>query len=499
MTEPIRALFFVIFLSGTTYLVLAKPLTNIFSYAELVRFRNTWFLVILCAFLSPNYWIFSFVLFFIFFFYCHKQPDNRVIYYLFLLSILPILTIEIPGFAGIRHLLEINYPRILIFAFLIPLLFQSKIPLSVNLKLFRLSSDKYVVSYVLLCTILSFRDNTFTNALRDCLLLFLDIFIPYYTLSRYLNSTEQLNRAFSVMFLTITSLALIGIFESAKHWLLYNAMTSNLSILPDIGRYDTRSGILRASAIFSGPIILGYALIIGFGLLLYLRPLLKWHKIFFIIGIIIVCGLLATVSRGPWVGFAVFIGIYLWTGRERIKYVLLSSILLLLGSSLLILTPAFDKFIQLLPFIGTVRTDTISYRERLFESAWIVIQRHPFFGSTNYYESPEMESMRQGQGIIDIVNSYLQIALSKGFVGLALFLLIFLGLMFHTYKMIKILPPNEESLINMGRILFSILAAILVTISTVSSIDYIPYYYWTFSGITAAYIYVAKQTISKSS
>ena len=39
-----------------------------------------------------------------------------------------------------------------------------------------------------------------------------------------------------------------------------------------------------------------------------------------------------------------------------------------------------------------------------------------------------METMRQGEGIIDIVNSYLQVALETGLVGLGFFLLIFISI-----------------------------------------------------------------------
>jgi O-antigen ligase len=152
---------------------------------------------------------------------------------------------------------------------------------------------------------------------------------------------------------------------------------------------------------------------------------------------------------------------------------------------------------QLLPFIGTTSSNTISYRQRLFDNAWIVIQKNPLFGSTTYLQTPEMESMRQGEGIIDIVNTYLALGLNYGLVGVTLFLLIFLILMFKSYRIMNKLPKEEVDLFRLGRVLISILAAILVTIATVSPIDYIPVFYWVFAALTAAYIYIASQSISE--
>jgi O-antigen ligase len=160
---------------------------------------------------------------------------------------------------------------------------------------------------------------------------------------------------------------------------------------------------------------------------------------------------------------------------------------------LLSLTSYGQKFIDVLPFIGSTRADTVEYRDQLFDMALIVIKRNPLLGSSSYLETPEMISMTQGQGIIDIVNSYLGIALPYGITGLTLFVAILVTLLFKTYQSYKRLPNEEGDLIRLGRCLFSILCAISLIIYTVSSIDYVPYYYWLFFGVMSAYIYCARQ------
>jgi len=88
------------------------------------------------------------------------------------------------------------------------------------------------------------------------------------------------------------------------------------------------------------------------------------------------------------------------------------------------MTPLGPKLINMLPFIGEVESNTIDYRQRLFDVGWAYVMQFPFFGSDDYLYAPEMQGLVQGQGIIDIVNSYLQVALDKGIVGLTLFVAI---------------------------------------------------------------------------
>jgi O-antigen ligase len=56
----------------------------------------------------------------------------------------------------------------------------------------------------------------------------------------------------------------------------------------------------------------------------------------------------------------------------------------------------------------------------LFDRAWEIILENPFFGDQNALL--RMQDLRQGQGIIDVVNSYLEILLDNGFIGLFLVL-----------------------------------------------------------------------------
>jgi O-antigen ligase len=346
---------------------------------------------------------------------------------------------------------------------------------------------------------LNFRDNTITNAFRESLITVLTIYFPYFTISRYIQTSEQLRSVITALFIGIFPLTIIGIFEAVKHWHLYDSLSLSLTEIPARkNRYDSRAGLLRATTVFAGPIVYGYAMVIGIGLLLYFRPLIS--KLHFKLSLLLfVIALICSFSRGPWVGLGLLFVVYFWSEKGGVKKIITMGLAGSIMLPLLSLTTFGQKFIDLLPIIGTSRVNTIDYRERLLEQAWIVIQRQPWFGSTTFRETPEMESMRQGQGIIDIVNSYLQIILSYGTIGLFLFLAIFFGLLYRCYKMLNRLPKEETELIRMGKSLFATLAAILFIIFTVSSIDYIPIFYWTFAGITAAYLNICNQVLKSIS
>ena len=492
MTETIRAYIVILVLGSFSFWKLAKPYSSIFSNTAFSHFRNTWLVLVTFIFILPNFWLFIAAALIFLLAYLPKPPDQRVIYYFLLLCILPNMTETIPGFGGIRFFFDLSYNRFLILLLLVPIFINNGQRNPHHFQLFNVRSDILIVLFISIQAVLSLRDNTITNAFRESLMLMLDIFIPYYIISRHVNTLEQFNRVLAALLLSISILALLGLFEAGKHWLLFSKLRNPLGG----GGYDVRAGNLRVIASFGSPIIFGYALMIGFGLLLYMKPLLKWNYLFYINATILFIAELATVARGPWLGFAILILVYILTGKEKLKKFAQGTLLLVVFIPLLSLTPFWEKFVQLLPFVGTVRSDTISYREQLFKMSWIVIKKNPFFGSTTYLETPEMESMRQGQGIIDLVNYYIQISLKSGLVGLMLFILIFAGLIFTVYRLLKIIPKENEDLIRLGRVLIAILSAILFVISTVSSIDYIPIFYWAFAGLTAGYVYMTRKFIN---
>jgi O-antigen ligase len=152
----------------------------------------------------------------------------------------------------------------------------------------------------------------------------------------------------------------------------------------------------------------------------------------------------------------------------------------------LMMFPAGQKMVGLLPFIGTVEAENIDYRSRLLDNALIVIQRNLWLGSENYRDTPEMQAMIHGEGIIDIVNSYVAVALHSGMVGLALFMGVLLGNAWAVWQCQQRWPHGSTEKL-LGRALLASMVGAMVTIFTVSSISLAPIVYWCLAGLCLAY------------
>jgi O-antigen ligase len=182
---------------------------------------------------------------------------------------------------------------------------------------------------------------------------------------------------------------------------------------------------------------------------------------------------------------------YIATGRNvgtnLAKFVIIGAAVLVP----LLLSPFGSRLTDFLPFIGSIDAGSVTYRETLWDHAIVVIERNPWFGTNDYRSTPELQEMMQGEHIIDVVNTYLVIALGSGLVGLSLFLSFFASILVGLWRVLKIEAVRETGLETYVRSSIAILGAIMVTIATASSIDYIPYIYWSFAGLSVALIRIA--------
>ncbi|WP_292414773.1 MULTISPECIES: O-antigen ligase family protein [unclassified Methylophaga] len=463
-----------------------KALAGNFDIKHLKQWQFSWFLMLYGAILLKNLWFIAAAVFIVANVKIPVKSVQRVYFYLALICTLPLISVQIPGFAGIKNLFPLSYTNLMIMSLLLPLFFNLKSPQ----KLFSIPTDKFIFSFIVLLSLLQFRDNTITNAGRESFLLFIDIFVPYFVITRLINTPERLKMALTALFIGIIPFAALGVFEVITNWLVYIPMMRMLDDTTANLYRDIRGGGVRASLLM-GPIVVGYTMIYAGALLLYLQHFIKNRRLVFIAFSIIFLCLLASKSRGPWIGFALMIMMFLWTGRDGfsklVKYGILGVLLLILAS----LTPAGSKYVGLLPFIGDERTDTFDYRVRLIENSEILFKKNPLFGDINFRSTPEMESLRQGQGIIDVVNTYIGILLPYGLIALSLFVGVFLFLMFRCRKIIKRPDIDIESKL-MGRIFISCIAGVMFTIFTVSSISYIPTFYWVLIALSSAYININK-------
>ena len=400
---------------------------------------------------------------------------------------LPQISVEIPGFAGIRYFFSIDYLRILILIVLLPVCFQArKLAVEKNSKVYL--PDRVLAAYILLNLILQAQYDIATNVIRSILNWGVDVVVPYYAISRSIKDLKSLTDVFMSFVVAATFVSIVGIFEFLRHWVLYLPVGDALGV-DWTSNYLSRGDALRARATSGHPIVFGYVMCIAFIFWVYIKNQITNRVHSTCIALALGGGIIASISRGPWVGLAIGLIMIVLTAPNVWRNILklsFSGFLVFVGLASI---GYAEKIISFLPFVGNVEEENITYRTRLFNTAYEIILDNPFFGSNDYLL--QMEDMRQGEGIIDLVNTFLIVGLNSGLVGLGLFLTFFGWIIFFSYREFKSFEAKSDYF-SSGQVIFASLIGILVTISTVSPIFHVPILYWSISALGVAYINMKK-------
>jgi O-antigen ligase len=202
----------------------------------------------------------------------------------------------------------------------------------------------------------------------------------------------------------------------------------------------------------------------------------------YLVVLINICGLYASLSRGPFVGFVAMALVMIFVSRDPLKNLMTVGVVSVLLAAALLASPFRDKFIGLIPFYGEVDDFNVTYRQQLLTLGYDILLQNPFLGASDFFYS--LEDLRQGEGIIDIVNSYLLVALSSGLIGLTLFCgCLFLPLCLLLKELGKRPSlPYEQRVIVITVVALTVASSIIIF--TVSSILTIPLIYWSLSGLS---------------
>lgn len=419
--------------------------------------------------------------------------------YFALLFVSPPAPAIIPGLGIIDHVWVIDHYRLLALTLLLPaaiVLTQKKTTAPIGSS----SVDILLLGYVLLLCVLAFREGNITSSMRANLSILVDVLLPYYVASRSIKDKEAFRHAASGFVIGAMILSLVLIFEVLQHWKLYHSVLGALGLNPNMfGGYLLRSGLLRPNATVGNSIVAGYVVVVGLGLFLFIKQYVS-NRIYRVLGAALLFGgVVASLSRGPWVGAALLVLVFIATGPQALKKL---SILVAFGLSGLAVLPMHPKgqmLVDLLPIIGEAEQGNVEYRADLLTAALPVIERHLLLGSEDYLDAPELQVMRQGEGIIDLVNSYIGVALDSGMIGLSLFLFIFTSAALQTKRGAAALTRLDPEAAILGRTLFATIIAIAFIIYTVSSIIAVATVYWGIIGVASAYGIYAKQFLNSMS
>lgn len=483
MPEYLRALVIILLVSLPIWLWGRRLFQGLDTSAVYTRRFRLWIFSLLLAFLSHSFWLYAAGL--LIFLWLSPRDPHPFSIYLLLLSLLPPFPVRIEGFGGLNYLLDINHPRLLSLLLLLPWWIRQR-PAAGELRFGSGWADRCLLMYLLLQFALQLSVDTFTNSARFAIYNFLDVFLPYVAATRAMAKLDRAQDAVMSLLLAVMLMSPLAVFEWAKKWLLYNSLAGAMGADPwGMGGYLLRGEALRAMVTSGHALALGFVMALALALCVVAQPLMN-RRDHGILCAFVGAGLLAPVSRGPWVGGAVIVGMLVLTSPARGRRLAQLVGAVLAASLLLAVTPWGASVVDLLPFIGKVDEFNVTYRERLIDASLAVIAKNPLLGSFDFLSASEMQDMIQGEGIVDIVNSYLQVALAYGVVGLTLFTGVFVCSLWGAVRTWQACQDDPMSGA-MGRGLIAAMVGVMVMITTVSSINNIPILYWMLSGLCVGY------------
>lgn len=351
--------------------------------------------------------------------------------------------------------------------------------------------DRAVFALFMTLCVLKFRDTTFTDGIRASVQLSFRILIPYLAFSRAITTPERLRTVVRIAVAGMTVAGCIGFILAVVGWQVYDVAEARLFDTRVAGT-ATRIGLRRsAGPQASEPISFGVTMLVGFAMALGLfaaqrTGLKRWIPIGGLLA-----GVLGTVARGPMLGVGIAVMAFA-ASRPKPTVAMARTVagFVVIGIPLILFTSFGRNLLTLIPGLsgGATVGGDFDYRERLFEVGIRVALKNPFFGRPDFRDDPDMEELVQGQGIIDIVNTYLAYALEYGFVTLFLFAaalgLAGLGL----FGQLRRLPAEDPSgLRAVASGLFAGLTAFCIVIGTTSSVvGLLPIFTWILLGLCVA-------------
>lgn len=425
MIQALKELLVVVTLAMATFW-LARPLALRFiEAADFDRRRNVWLALTVVAFLSPSFWIFVIVAVPLIL-WASARDHSPLALYVVLLHVIPPLEFYVP-FPGLGQLFDLSNYRLLALLVLLPLALKGRAPASpADLATLTMPDRPRRVAGVLLLAygalvILNESPHvSATHSARQAFLFVLDTWLIFYCVSVYCNSRRNINETLASFVLICAVYAPIAAFETLRSWLLYEGIGWRWGNPLEFA-WLLRGERLRAQASAGHALPFGYMMAIAIGFWLYLRRVGQVHAVpgWLVLGWLTM-GLLASISRGPWLVALATVVLFTLLAQPRMTTLIRTVTLTTLAAGAVLISPVGDSLLELLPFVGSVDSYNVLYRQRLAAASWALIQLNPFFGDP--FALRYLEELRQGQGIIDLVNTYASVALFNGLVGLALFL-----------------------------------------------------------------------------
>ncbi len=320
----------------------------------------------------------------------------------------------------------VNYLTVINWALLLPLLFKKT-------KKLRLTGiDKLVIAFFAFQFILNLRDDSFTNGLRKDFWLTMHYIVPYLAIRKFVGNYSLIYVAIGFALL---SQMFVAVIEGLMSWKLYTTIETIGGYPRAYNPYYFRNGFLRVNAVFSNPLII--SLFANFGVLYSYIWLMrkddnaiKGFSRWLALGAV-VTAIMATFFTGSRAGLMGILATliayhgYLWAAKVKKDPIPKMALAAVIVVAIFIVNN--QKFIE----------EEFGYRYQLFVVSKDVILDNFLFGDLNGRRDPRMEVLIQGEGIVDLVNSYIYFSLFYGVPAMLCFAVALGSGIFRSYKLLR--------------------------------------------------------------
>jgi O-antigen ligase len=256
--------------------------------------------------------------------------------------------------------------------------------------------------------------------------------------------------------------------------------------------YLVRGGAIRASASTGHPLILGYLLSIAFGFWLFLQQRTEERRYRIGFFALLWAGLFACFARGAWMGTAFIYFAYAALSPKALSKLFRAGGVAALVAVVVSFTPLGDRIVQFIPFLGgKTDTGTYVYRQQLVDRSWQIIEASPFLGDQDALL--KMQDLRQGEGIIDLINAYVSILLDNGFLGLGLFLAFILVGLLKTIALSRRSASADPELSRLGACLAACIIGTLLMLVDGSLGLGVERVFYVLAALAAAYAHLGQK------
>lgn len=321
-----------------------------------------------------------------------KEIEVRQAYFVASILVFPIFySFRVP-FPGLNYLIDLTLWMILVARFLVPLAVRDIKPITVV--------DALFFAFVFLMFTLDFRGVSITEGVRRGVVTAAWLLVPFLAFRNVMEKSQARDRVWEALLVVSLLLAASNIFIQLVQWdfFFFNR---------PIG-VEVRFGLLRANTTLATGLF-GFICATGVLILAHYRTLLRGGRIFrLLVYAMLLLGVLSSGARAAILVLPLMLVImFMLKVVDPRALGLLAAVSAASHSVVidLVMRVDFSRFVD--PF-------NIEYRQRLLAISMEQIRQNPLIGDQNFISHPRFLPLIQGQQTIDIVNSYLQIALEYG-------------------------------------------------------------------------------------